>query len=145
MGFTDKYSNTVIFKALISFVLLFVGGLIYLGWRSGNLVMFQLLDTWGMSDLLIFIRNISVNYSIYDWVKYSAPDGLWLFSYMFLIDAIWDNHRYILYYIFLLFLPIIALLSELFQCFEVMPGTFDIVDLFCYILAIVIFVIIKLT
>ncbi len=36
----NRYSNIVTFKVLISIIFLSIGGLIYLGWRSGNLVMF---------------------------------------------------------------------------------------------------------
>lgn len=138
----NRYSNIVTFKVLISIIFLSIGGLIYLGWRSGNLVMFQLLEKWGMSDHLTSIRNIGTSYSLFEWVKYSLPDGLWLFSYMFLIDAIWHNEKkHILYYVFLWSLPIIAIASEILQYVEIVPGTFDIVDLLCYMMAIIIFTI----
>ena len=132
-----------LFKAFLSFTLLSVGGLIYLGWREGNLVMFQLIEKCGMSDYLLSFRNISTNYSVYDWVKYSMPDGLWLFSYMFLIDAIWTNYKHPMYNAFLWSLPIIAILSELLQFIEIVPGTFDVIDLLCYLFAICSFVILK--
>lgn len=134
----------LIFKVLTSLVVLFTGGLIYLGWRTGNLVMFQLIEKWGMSDYLKSFRDISTNYSIYEWIKYSIPDGLWLFSYMFLINTVWGNHKCISSYIFLWTLPVAAILSELLQFITIVPGTFDIVDLMCYILAIIFFLIIKL-
>lgn len=134
----------LIFKVLTSIVVLFIGGLIYLGWRTGNLVMFQLIEKWGMSDYLKSFRDISTNYSIYEWIKYSMPDGLWLFSYMFLIDTVWGNHKCISYYIFLWTLPAAAILSELLQFITIVPGTFDFIDLSCYILAVVVFYILKL-
>lgn len=139
----DKYSIFVVFKVLLSFVLLTIGGIIYLGWRSGNLIMFQLLEKWGMSNLLNSIRNISTDFSLFSWVKYSVPDGLWLFSYMFLIDIIWQNHKSILYYIFLWSLPVVAIMSELLQYVAIVPGTFDIIDLVCYVSAVIIFLILK--
>lgn len=140
----NKGSNIIVaFKVLLSFTLLTIGGLIYLGWRSGNLVMFQIFEKSGMSNLLTSIRNVGTEYSLFEWVKYSMPDGLWLFSYMFLIDTIWQNHRYTSYYVFLWSLPAISIMSELLQYVAIVPGTFDIVDLACYILAIVIFMILK--
>lgn len=139
----NKYLHNTLFKVLISFFLLFLGGGIYLGWRSGNLVMFQLLRAWGMSDFLGFIRSITIRYPLFEWIKYSMPDGLWLLSYMLLIDAIWYNQGNILYYIFLWYIPILAILSELFQYISIVPGVFDVMDLFCYILAIVIFIVVK--
>lgn len=139
----NKWSLNIVVKSLISFSLLFIGGFIYLGWRSGNLVMFQLLDKYGFSEFLNSYRCLGTNYSIYDWIKYCMPDGLWLFSYMFLIDAIWDNHKCVSYYIFLWILPVIAIISELLQFIMIVPGTFDIMDLFCYLMAIIIFLILK--
>jgi hypothetical protein len=143
MWYTNKKNLDILFKFFVSVIVLFVGGLIYLGWRGGNLVMFQMIEKCGMSDDLMLFRNISTNYSIYDWVKYSLPDGLWLFSYMFLIDAIWTNYKHPMYNAFLWSLPIIAILSELFQFAGVVPGTFDVIDLLCYLLAICSFVILK--
>lgn len=140
----NKCSNIVAFKILISIIFLFIGGLIYLGWRSGNLVMFQLLRKWGMLDLLTSIRDMGTRYSLFEWIKYSIPDGLWLLSYMFIIDAIWHNNKHILYYVFLWSLPIIAIMSEILQYTEIVPGTFDIVDLSCYLIAIIIFIIFNL-
>lgn len=139
---TNKNINFA--KVVISFILLTIGGVLYLGWRSGNLVMFQLIDKLGMTGYLKSFRDISTNYSLYDYVKYSMPDGLWLFSYMFLIDAIWDNHKCKSYYSFLWVLPAIAIMSELLQAVSIVPGTFDIVDIFHYILAIIIFYLLKL-
>lgn len=142
-SFNDKNFNIITLKVLISIVLLTIGGLIYLGWRSGNLVMFQLLDKYGFSDFLNSVRKIGTNYSIYEWIKYSMPDGLWLFSYMLLTDTIWNNHKCVSYYIFLWSLPIIAIISELLQFVMIVPGTFDIMDLSCYLLAVIIFLLLK--
>lgn len=128
----------VAFKILMSILSLSLGGLIYLGWRSGNLVMFQLIEKWE-ADYLKSVRDLCTNYLIDDWIKYSMPDGLWLFSYMLLIEAIWIKHKCISYHVFLWCLPFVAIMSELLQLVAVVPGTFDIIDLSCYILAIFIF------
>lgn len=128
----------------MSFTFLSVGGMIYLGWRSRNIVLFQLLEKWKIFDFLNSIRNSVINYSLYDWVKYSLPDGLWLFSYMFIINAIWHDHKNVSYYVFIWSLPVIAIMFELLQYMAIVPGTFDIIDLSCYILAIVIFLILNM-
>lgn len=140
----NKDSLNIVIKTFISFSLLLIGGAIYLGYRSGNLVMFQLLNKFGFSNFLNSFRDIGANYSIYDWIKYCMPDGLWLFSYMFLIDTIWDNHKCVSYYIFLWILPVIAIISELLQFIMIVPGTFDIMDLSCYLMATIIFLILKI-
>ena len=139
-----KIKIEVLFKVIASFIVLLAGGLIYLGWRDGNLVMFQLINEFEMSNYLVSFKRICANYSIYEWVKYSMPDGLWLFSYMFLIDAIWTNYKQSMYNAFLWSLPIIAILSEFLQMLGIVPGTYDVMDFLCYMLAICCFVILKL-
>ncbi len=140
----SKIKIELFFKVIVSLIILLVGGLIYLGWRDDSLVMFQLIEMCGISDYLIYFRRISTGYSLYDWVKYSMPDGLWLFSYMFLIDAIWTNYKQSMYNAFLWSLPIIAILSEFLQMLGIVPGTYDVMDFLCYMLAICCFVILKL-
>jgi len=94
-------------------------------------------------DIIQHIRNTGTEYSVFDWVKNSLPDGLWLFSYMFLIDAIWDREKVFLYYFFLYLLPIIAIASEILQAFDIVSGVYDTLDLSCYFGAILLFLTLK--
>jgi len=131
-------------KVMLSLVILLLGGLIYVIFRDKSLLMFDWFNTIGISNEVDGLRNLFQGEGIYGWVKYSLPDGLWIFSYMFIVDAIWDHERNIVSMIFLWGLAILALLSECFQYFELIPGVFDWIDMASYILAISIFLIIKL-
>lgn len=108
------------------------------------MLMFDWFDAIGISNEIDGLRRLFQGEGIYGWVKYSLPDGLWAFSYMFLVDAIWNGSRSKSSFIFIYSLPVIALLSEFFQYFGLLPGVFDWVDVASYLFAIILFVIIKL-
>lgn len=131
-------------RVILSLGFLFFGGLIYIIYRDKSLLMFDWFNSIGISNEIDGLRNLFQGDGIYGWVKYSLPDGLWIFSYMFLIDAIWDGERNIVSKWFLWFLPIVAILSECLQYFGLLPGVFDWMDMACYMLAITLFLIIKL-
>lgn len=136
-----KYRTT---KVLLSLVILFIGGLIYVVYRSKSLLMFDWFNSIGLSNIIDRLRNLFQGDGIFGWVKYSLPDGLWIFSYLFILDAIWDGERNVISMIFLWGLPIVSILSEFLQLYGILPGVFDWIDLASYLLAIILFLIIKL-
>ena len=133
-----------IVKVLLSFTILIIGGLIYVGFRDKSLLMFSWFEQLGISGEVDAIRGLLNSEGVYGWIKYSLPDGLWLFAYMFLVDAIWNGSRAISSYIFIYIMPVFALLSEFLQCFGLLPGVFDWIDVASYLFAILLFEIIKL-
>ena len=140
-----QYTNRQrIVKVVLSFAILIIGGLIYVGFRDKSLLMFRWFEQLGISGEVDTFRNLVNSEGIYGWVKNSLPDGLWIFAYMFLVDAIWNGSKSISSYIFIFSLPCFALLSELLQYFSLFPGVFDWVDVASYLFAILLYVIIKL-
>ena len=140
-----QYSNQPrLVNVLLSFLILSIGGLIYVGCRDKSLLMFKWFNQLGLSGAVDTFRGLINSEGVYGWVKNSLPDGLWLFAYMFLIDAIWNGTTSIISYIFLFYLPVLALLSEFLQYFGLMPGVFDWIDVASYSFAILLFLIIKL-
>jgi len=114
---------------------LFTGGIIYILFRSDKLLMFHWFKIIGAERLIYYLRGNDIirTINIPNWVRYSLPDGLWIFSYVSLIIIIW-GHKYCTTNIFWIFiLPIIAIFSELGQVIGFVPGTFDPCDLFIYI------------
>lgn len=130
-------------KVMLSLVILLLGGLIYVIFRDKSLLMFDWYKTIGISNEVDGLRRLFQGEGIYGWVKYSLPDGLWIFSYMFIVDAIWDRERNVVSMIFLWGLPIVAILSECLQYLGLLPGVFDWMDMASYMLAITLFLIIK--
>jgi len=131
-------------RIILSLGFLSLGGLIYIIYRDKSLLMFDWFNSIGVSSGIDGLRSLFQGDGVYGWVKYSLPDGLWIFSYMFLIDAIWNGEKIITSKLFLWFLPIVAILSECLQYFGLLSGVFDWKDMASYTLAITLFLIIKL-
>lgn len=132
-------------KVIISLIALTIGSLIYIIFRSDSLLMFKWFDAINLTSIINDLRGSYSQVPLYSWIKYSMPAGLWLFSYMYIIDAIWEKEYISLKRAFLWTLPIIAILSEFLQLCNILPGTFDVLDLISYLLAITLYLIIKKT
>jgi hypothetical protein len=140
-----QYTNRQrIVKVILSFTLLIIGGLIYVGFRDKSLLMFSWFEQLGIIGEVDAFRGFVNLEGVYGWVKNCLPDGLWLFAYMFLVDAIWNGSKSISSYIYIFSLPFFALLSEFLQYFSLFPGVFDWIDVASYIFAILLYIIFKL-
>lgn len=127
-------------KVWVASILLIIGGLIYVIFRSESLIMFSWFDKLGLSENIYSLRFGFGNNDIYPWVIYNLPAALWLLAYLYVIDAIWYKHdNYKLYKPFLWLMPFIAFFSEFLQLLHVMPGTFDILDVMAYTCAVIIY------
>ncbi|WP_298539484.1 hypothetical protein [uncultured Aquimarina sp.] len=117
---------------------IFTGSLIYILFRSNTLKMFDWFNQIGFINLIEVFREyiFKFSYLIPDWILFSLPDGLWLFSYVSTILYIWNNDitKNSLLWIFIV--PTIAILSEICQAMKILPGTFDLNDLLFYLLGI---------
>ena len=134
-----------IIKVLIAIITLFIGGLIYVIYRSNELLMFNWFNCLGLNSVVMQLRDRFSHLILSEWVRYNLPAGLWLFSYMFIIDSIWNDNNGPIYRCFIIILPLVSLTSEIMQFYKIMPGTFDIIDIIGYVLAIILFIILKLT
>ena len=112
------------------------GGLLYIFFRADSLLMFKWFRMLNLTNVINEIRNytIPINSFIPNWVLYSLPDGLWLFSYVSLQLYLWKNEINFKNIFWILLIPTIAISSEVGQLIKVVPGTFDLTDLFFYIL-----------
>ncbi len=117
---------------------LLIGGLIYLLFRVETLKMFEWLNGLGVLNFLHKLRE-QINpifKDLPDWFLFSLPDGLWIFSYISLILYVWNNtiSKHSVFWIFIV--PVLALGFEFGQLFNIVPGTFDIIDIVFYIIGI---------
>ena len=128
---------TMKLKIIIGTLPVFLGGLIYLTYRAETLLMFSWSKYIGFTAFVSFLRTGSQlqNLTIPNWVKFSLPDALWLFSFTYIILFLWDFkiNRQSAFWIFLA--PTVGLFSELGQLLEFIPGTFDKMDLLLLLLA----------
>lgn len=118
-----------------------IGLYIYLSCRPTTLLIFNWLDTLGLSKYIAIIHN---KFNLPYFIKFSIPFALWVLGYLFLIKVIWRNSTSLVQYIWFGCVPIIAIIAELAQYFHIISGTFDTVDLICIIGTVIFFMIYKL-
>lgn len=127
------------FKNIVSSIVpLILGGMLYLGYRRQELLMFRWANYLGLSRIVNSWRKFCFQYPLPEWCYYALPDGLWLLSYILLINIIWNSHTW-KSIIWIYALPAIAITSELLQLLNSYFGTFDIMDIVCYLGAVILF------
>jgi len=117
---------------------LIIGGLIYISFRSVNLRMFVWFDAIGIHELIYKIRELFNPFKSYipKWIYFSLPDGLWVYSFSYVLLLIWKDKLKVA--IVWLIIPFTAgCLVELAQLIKVFPGTFDYLDLIMSSLGII--------
>lgn len=117
-----------------------LGGLIYLLYRPKNIILFEVLNKLGGSTTVDMVRNKAEHVHLPDFVVYSLPAGLWTASYLMAMYLCTTQLNKKMRLSLALPLPISAVVLEVLQQFGLCPGIFDICDLLCYIIPIVIFV-----
>lgn len=131
----DNQNNTYISLLNISLgiVALIIGGIIYLAFRSLSLPMFSWIETLGFMGIVDELRLISIDITPGNFVLYNLPDLLWIISYLLFVNGIMSKQNRVTYIFWVLFLPVLAVCHEILQGLGVMSGSFDVVDLLCYI------------
>lgn len=143
IGFKRLKMRKELIFPLISITSFLIGGCIYMTMRDTSLLMFSWLFGEQLPNWLITIRESICVQSLPQWAYYSMPDGLWLLSYLLLIEYIWREDNSILKNLFLYSLPILAIINEIAQWFQLTNGTGDWNDIVCYLSSLSIFIICK--
>ena len=128
-------------KIFLGIMLLVIGCLIYLLFRSKTLYIYVWCKSLGVSSPLDTLRIIVNDWPVPSFIKYSLPDGLYCTAYLLIMDAIWHEDKSLLKYLILAVIPVITIDSEILQYFGYVRGTFDIVDIICYLVPPLIYVI----
>ena len=118
-----------------SILTLITGGMIYILFRTSSLKMFSWYQTIGLDELTNELRKFTFQFAdkIPEWILFSLPDGLWIFSYVSLMLFIWKNSVSIKNIFWISIIPILAIGSEIGQLFGLVSGTFDFADLLLYL------------
>ncbi|OJJ22503.1 hypothetical protein BKI52_07430 [marine bacterium AO1-C] len=112
------------------------GGLIYLGFRSDTLILFDWISFIGLDHLIERLRFYTLPYAKYipEWILFSLPDGLWMFSYGCGICYLWRNKQSKQPHWWISLIALFILSVEILQLLQITPGTFDPLDLVFYLL-----------
>lgn len=120
---------------------LFLGGLIYILFRTTSLYMFTWFDFLGIRHIVDFFRQEFLQIKLWDWIIYSLPNGLWLYSFINLFLFIWENQICKINLILIVIPPVFGIGSEIAQYYGFIHGTFDYVDLIiCFLATILPFI-----
>lgn len=106
-----------------------IEGFIYVFFRSKTLRLFFWLDKIGVLGITNDIRLIVYPLKRYlpEWFLNSLPDGLWVYSFSAMLFLVWKD--FFIQNKILLMLPfVMVLVLEAMQLFEIINGTFDIMD-----------------
>ena len=119
-----------------------IGGFIYILFREDNLLMFNWFNSLGMKNLIDFFQEHTLSKNLIpNWIKFSLPDGIWIYSLTSLMIIIWSNHQAKSKYFWISMGPFLGLSAEVGQFFNIVSGTFDVFDfLFCIICSVLPFI-----
>ena len=108
---------------------LFIGGALYILFRSSELKMFEWFNFLGLKNLILEVRFYfcEVKNGIPSWTYFSLPDALWVYSFTSSLLIYW-HHDKIKYFWILLPLSL-GVFIEILQFYKLFPGTFDFLDL----------------
>ena len=129
--------NYRVLKVSTSMILLLIGGILYIAFRTKTLLMFKWAE-WLHLDTYVEVMRLHANqYNPPYFIRYCLPNTLWIISYMIMIDALVSKNDYKIRWI--LALPFIAILFEILQNWEIIPGTFDIWDLLSLVIPTIVY------
>lgn len=119
----------------ISFPLI-TGILIYLFFRSESLMIFDWLQSVNLKRFIVDLRELNFirNFHLNIFIKYSLPDGLWIFSFISGVLLIWNNNLSKQNIFWILSIPFVGIITEIGQFLGIIRGTFDIYDIICYLI-----------
>lgn len=108
-----------------------LGVLIYGGWRPHPPVILERFWAHGLGSLVGGSQSLlqSLNYVLPDWMVYSLPQGLWVFSYTLIVGSIWQGNGFRSRFWWFCTAFLFAAGWELGQLFHWIGGTFCWVDL----------------
>ena len=119
---------------------LLAGAVIYLLFRSKNLLGFELLNRIGVEPWADRMRSYTADVRLPDEFVNSLPGGLWALGYILVIDSIFGNQSRSTRIVWASVIPLLGVCSEVLQGVGLLPGVFDLWDLVCYALPFIIFV-----
>lgn len=124
-------------------LLLIGGGMVYVAFRSISLRMFGWFEALGLMEAVDGVRGICSGLKPNDFVLYNLPDLLWITSYLVYVNALIPKNDRRSYLFWSLSVPLLAILHEIMQGLGMTVGSFDCIDLLCYIIPAVINIIIS--
>lgn len=128
---SKSINNCMLF--VLAILLLVAGGSLYLAFRSISLRMFAWCDTLGLMGIVNEIRSMCEGIHPGHFVLYNLPDLLWIVSYLLFVNAIIPKADHKTYLFWVILMPALAICHELMQLTGMAIGSFDFIDVLCYL------------
>ena len=119
-------------KLPLGMMLLLMGGMTYLLFRPQTLLMFHVTDALGLSAVINSMRK-GISSQLPEFIIYNLPGALWAASYILTTEYFLYRQSVKTRILVAGIIPIIGAVSELLQLTGLLPGTFDVADLLCYL------------
>ncbi len=119
-------------KLPLGMMMLLMGGMTYLLFRPQTLLMFHVTDAIGLSAAINSMRE-GISSQLPEFIIYSLPGALWAAAYILTIDSLMFRQSVMPRILVSGIIPVIGAVSELLQLIGLLPGTFDVADLLCYL------------
>ena len=120
-------------KLPLGMMMLLMGGMTYLLFRPQTLLMFHVTDALGLSAVINSMRK-GISSQLPEFIIYSLPGALWAAAYILTIDSLMFRQSVMPRILVSGIIPVIGAVSELLQLIGLLPGTFDVADLLCYLI-----------
>ncbi len=114
-----------------------IGTLIYLVYRPLHLNIFTWVGYVGLYDAVLLLRQMQ-SFVVSEWVIFSLPNGLWAYSFIFMLMVVWGKSSSVWKTFFIVVVIVLSVGSELGQLFGMVSGTFCWGDVFTYSLGMVV-------
>lgn len=136
----NNRSRSILYCNILIAILAFaIGSFIYLAFNPTDLLLYDWFGIDAEADWIQNIRKVTLTWNIPRWIRWNLSDSLWLFSYLLLNDSIWGKEDRCLKNIFGLSMLFLAIVSELLQARNIIPGCGDWYDVLAYIISYTIY------
>ena len=136
-----KRNEYLILQSIISMSFLILGGFIYLLFRPKTLLMFRWFEFFRVDDYVDCLRGKVDSVILGEIVLYSFPNGLWISSYILLVNVVVSKKDKFKVLFWAILLPLVSIIFELLQVHKIIPGVFDLYDIIFYIFPLVVYLI----
>lgn len=132
--------NTFLLATLMMAALCLITGVaIYLLFRDRHHLVFTLVDAVGLGPAIDLLRAHCRGVSLPEFCLFSLPDGLWSTSYILAIHSLWAKAPRRTRLLWASVIPLIGACSECLQYVSLLPGQYDVADLLCYLVPLILY------
>ena len=111
---------------------LIIGGLIYIGFRPDNLLMFSWFQILGIDSVIFVLRDYLSQFDLLSWMIFWVPNGSWTFAFTAALTLIWLKSITPYKFIWITIPFILGITMEVGQLLNILPGTFCYGDIIAH-------------